>query len=266
MRIAVDEVIERRRQSEPGMRRSVSMSLAIHAGAVLILLAVPEAWRSREPVKPVLMTINFGGTIGEKTGGMVAAGARTVEEVAPPPKRSVPTPLAPPPKAKNPIAVPAKPAAKPTPTPAATAAKSTPAAKKPPVTGAQVTKGTAVAETGSKVQSTGLASGGGQGGNPSVITDVEFCCPTWIDELQRRILVEWIRHQKQPVVGSVTVVFEVSRDGSFTAPVVEEGKSSPDVLLKLASLSAFRGLKLPRLPAEYKEDKLKVHLTFPYVR
>jgi hypothetical protein len=37
-------------------------------------------------------------------------------------------------------------------------------------------------------------------------------------------------------------------------------------VLDFISRSALRGLVLPPLPLEYKEDTLKVRLTFPYVR
>jgi outer membrane biosynthesis protein TonB len=59
-------------------------------------------------------------------------------------------------------------------------------------------------------------------------------------------------------------VFEILKDGSFTKPVLET--SSGNVLLDRAAIDAFGRLRLQPLPAEYKEDRLKIHLSFPYVR
>jgi TonB family protein len=129
------------------------------------------------------------------------------------------------------------------------------------LTGSQVQRGSAVADTGSTSQSTGLTYGGGLGGAVATL-DSDFCCKDYMEEVLRRIGVGWNR--AQPVSGSTTVVFEINKDGSFTPPVIE--KSSGYVALDAAARDAFRALKLEKLPKEYQFDKLKIHLTFPYVR
>ena len=63
---------------------------------------------------------------------------------------------------------------------------------------------------------------------------------------------------------STVIVFEILRDGTFTKPEIE--KSSGSVMLDVASKAAFDKLKLPSLPKEYTQDRLKIHLSFPYVR
>jgi len=135
---------------------------------------------------------------------------------------------------------------------------------RPPTTGAQPTKGTAAAETRSTTQSTGLTFGGGGAGDAQIKLDSDFCCPDYIIEFQRRIGVNWAKTKDQPQTGIVTVVFEILKDGTFTAPKVE--KNTGDILLEIASTAAFRDLRLQPLPKEYKEDRLKIHLSFPYVR
>ena len=71
-----------------GLNRALSASMAIHFGIVLVLLVVPKSFWAHEQPKTVPMTISLSGAGGERSGGMVAAGARPVEQVAPPPKRS----------------------------------------------------------------------------------------------------------------------------------------------------------------------------------
>jgi outer membrane biosynthesis protein TonB len=132
---------------------------------------------------------------------------------------------------------------------------------RPETTGAEVRSGTAVADTRSTSKSTGLTYGGGAIGDTQVTLDAEFCCPEYIAELQRRILVKWNRNR--PETGSTTVVFQIRKDGTFTPPEIEKSGGS---MLDATSKSAFVGLTLPPLPPQYKEDRLTIHLTFPYVR
>src|SRR4051812_26373670 len=119
----VDDVIARRRMDPAGLNRALSASMAIHIGTVLLLLIIPKDFWARETTKPVPMTISLSGSGGERSGGMVAAGARPVEQVAPPPKRSEPIPPATPPKAASVNLSATKPAAK-TPIPKTTPAPS----------------------------------------------------------------------------------------------------------------------------------------------
>ena len=263
MQEAVDEVLLRRRVDPAGLSRTMSFSIGIHLSVVVLLFVVPRSWLVREKPDPILMTITLGGSPGEKSGGMVATGRRAIDEVAPPPKRPEPITPATPPKAdvltvpaKTPPKTPPKTTPKPTDTPSPVT--------KPPTTGAQVTKGSAVAETRSTVQSTGLSFGGKGAGDATVTVDNNFCCPEYLSEFQRRIMRNWEQYKSQPEVGSITVVFEILKDGTFTPPVIE--KTNGADMLEIASKAAFKDLKLQPLPKEYPEDRLKIHLTFPYVR
>ena len=262
MHEAVDDVISRRRVDPVGLGRAMSISTGIHVVAVLVLFLLPRDWLVTAKTEPLLMTISLGGSPGEKSGGMVAAGARPVEEVAPPPKRLEPIPAAVPPKTST-MVIPTKPPKTPPKPVPDKASELTPSVlNRPPTTGAQVTKGTAAAETRSTTQSTGLTFGGGGVGDAQITLDSNFCCPEYIGEFQRRILANWKRDW--PESGTITVVFEILKDGTFTPPQIE--KTNGSVLLEIASKAAFKDLRLPPLPKEYKEDRLKIHLSFPYVR
>jgi hypothetical protein len=259
----VSDIIARRRIDPAGLSKLMSTSIAIHAVAVTLLLVVPRSWLTREQEKPLLLTISLGGSVGERSGGMVAAGARPVEQVAPPPKR--PEPIKPAVKQQpDAIAIPTKTPLK-TPRPVEPTTGATSPLPRPPVTGTQVQKGTAVADTGTTGRGTGLTSGGGAGGALSVAVDSDFCCKEYLQEVIRRIQSNW--DPAQPETGTITLVFEIGRDGKFTKPEVELDKSSASLALKLASQSPFNKLTLPPLPREYTvADTLKIHLTFPYVR
>ena len=245
------------RDESERLRRLMTTSLAVHVGVVLVLFLVPRSWLNREPVRPPMMTISLGA-MGPRTTGLNPAGARPVEQVAPPPVRPetarTATPKNEPPMASVRTAkTPPKPAPAESPTAPVTTTR-------PPITGAQVTPGTARAETGAIGQGTGLAGGAGAG---AVTPDVapNFCCPDYVTEMQRRIMERWKNVQSER--GTTILTFTVRRDGTFTAPDVVQ---SAGVFLDFVSKSALRGLVLPPLPAEYKEETLKVRLTFPYVR
>ena len=244
------------RAESDGLRRLMRISLAVHVGVVLALFLVPRSWLQREPGRPPMMTISLGA-MGPRTTGLNAAGARPVEQVAPPPARPE-TQRTATPKNEPPVAM--VKTTKTPPKPTTNEAPAVVAPTRPPITGAQVTPGTARAETGAPGQGTGLAGGAGAG---AVTPDVapNFCCPDYVTEMQRRIMDRWKSTQSER--GTTVLTFTIRRDGSFTAPDVTQ---SGGVFLDYVSKEALRGLVLPPLPAEYKEETLKVRLTFPYVR
>jgi outer membrane biosynthesis protein TonB len=249
----VSDIIARRRIDPAGLSRVMSTSIAVHAIAVTLVMVVPRSWFTREQPKPLLMTISLGGSLGERSGGMVAAGARPVEQVAPPPKRPEPIRPAVRPKPDE-IAMPVKtPVKTPPPKPVEPATGATSPLPRP-VTGTQVQRGTSVADTGATGQGTGLTFGGGAGGALAVTVDSDFCCKAYIEELIRRIGTNWDKLQHES--GSTTIV--------FAKPEVEQ--TSGSLPLDMASKAAFAKLKLEPLPKEYPSDRLKIHLTFPYVR
>ncbi len=95
------------------------------------------------------------------------------------------------------------------------------------------------------------------------MVDVDFCCKDYLSEVVRRIEEKWQPYRMQPESGTTIIVFEILKDGTFTKPEYEKRSSIP---LDIASMAAFQGVRLPPLPPEYREDRLRVHLSFPYVR
>lgn len=261
MKEVVDDVIALRAPDPGGLQRMMTLSFGVHIGVLLLLFLLPRDWITRAREQPILITVNLGGSIGEKSGGETQVGGKPVEEVAPPPKR--PEPPRPIPEQKEVMSVPPKTPPKPAPSkPAETAPAPAPPAARPPATGAQVTPGTARAETGTTGQGTGLTSGGGFGG-PAVATDSAFCCPEYLGIVQRLIDVNW-KQRVQSESGATRIKFEIYRNGTVSRPEVEQSSGLP--MLDIASRAAISGLKLPPLPPEYKEDKLIVHITFTYKR
>src|SRR5688500_3444827 len=238
-------VLEERRQPIDGLRRAVTISLVLHLGAAALALIVPKVWPPTADVEPVYMTINFGSPDTPDTTGRTSAGGQKVEEVAPPPKR--PTPIQPvTPKTEAPLAVGAKPKTPP----------------QPKAAGAEKTPGSTPADTGVKGQSTGLAMTAGVKG--AGLADSTFCCPEWAAEAERQILRGWTEFQPETGLNEVLVV--IRRDGTFG--VAELVKPSGSLVLDDASLEAFRKLngRLPRLPARYDGETLRLRFRFEYKR
>lgn len=254
----LDTILAARRQKPDGLRRTVTMSFAVHTGAALALIIVPRLFPAPPVLQPIYMTVSLGGTPGPTSGGLSAASARPVEKVEPPAKRPAPILPATPPKI-DPVASVKAPLKQPS--PKASDLPPTAAPPRPPAAGAQIQKGSAAAETGAVTPGQGLTVGGGAGGS-YVKLDDDFCCPDYVSEVLRRISERWNKDQQQ--VGETILVFEIRRDGSFSRPEVE--KSSGDRMLDLVSLGAFTSLRLPPLPEKYKQDSLKIHLGFPYKR
>ncbi len=234
-------------------------SFGVHIGVAVAMFVLPREWFARETPIQVPMTLAMG-TPGERTGGLNAAGAQPVEEVAPVARRPSPQQTVTPPRTADPVLIPTKTPPKTPPKPVE-ATPAPPAVPRPPVTGAQVTPGTAVAATSSTSQTSGLSRGGGAGGTQAQV-DVDFCCPAYLSEVQRRIEVRWDRNQQE--IGETTIVFEIARDGSISKPQVE--KKSGSIMLDLAAQSAFTGLVLPPLPDQFTGKTLKIHMIFPYKR
>ena len=240
-------------------RRMVRISFAIHVAVLAVYFFFPRSWFQSKP--PVLMTISLGSGIGERTTGTTSIGAREVEKAAPPPKR--PEPAKPVPPAKPDVMkVPAKtvptPEKKPVVDPKAT---TPPPQTRPPVTGPEVTKGTAKADTGVTQQSPGLTVGGG--GGTSVLLPNDFCCPEYARQFMDMIHANWNKVASQP--GETTITFTIYKDGTISDPIVT--KSSGSRMQDIQSGAAVRQTKkLPPLPAAYPNASLTVQLVFPYVR
>jgi TonB family protein len=236
-----------------GMNMALTVSLLIHA-VLLATLFITRDWHSEPPKKPMMITL--GGTVGPRSTGTSELGGRTVEQVAPPPKRLEP--------ARPPT---------PEPKPAPVAARTTPApprmvtetpkpqtiTERPPVTGTQVQRGSATADTGARGTSSGLSFGGGGGGGLTDLRDF----PAWyIDLMTTRVDQAWTPRKNQPARGTNVVRFTVLRDGTITS--IELEQASGIGILDRASRTTLGETRLPPLPAEYKGDTLTVHITFPY--
>ncbi len=243
------------RAGPAGLNRMVSVSLALHLLFVAALFLVPRDWLGRPRATPVVMTLNLSGSLGEKTGGMNPAPARPIEEVAPQPKR--PEPIRPAAPKPNAMTVPTKDPK--TPPPKTTAKPPSPIAR-PPTKGLEVRQGTSAAETGSTVQGTGLSMGGGVGASGSFIEAEDFCCMEWAKDMIRQIQNRWRMNQSDR--GETILKFTVLRDGSIVEVSVE--KPSGSGILDRTSIDALPAKLAQPLPKQYPEERLVIHLKFPY--
>ncbi|HYN08627.1 MAG TPA: TonB C-terminal domain-containing protein [Vicinamibacterales bacterium] len=252
MRAAVDDVIAMRGLDVRGLNRMMSVSLAVHVAALLVLFVVPRDWIGKQKVNPILMSISLDAPEGDKTGGMNPAPPRPIEKEAPTPKR--PEPIRPAAPKSDVMAVPTKTPPKPT-----TSAKPPAPIARPPTTGLQVRPGTSLAETGSKTQGTGLAMGGGTGA-AAFMEAVDFCCMEWAQEMLREIRARWRNNQSDR--GETILKFTVLRNGTITEVEVE--KPSGSGILDRVSQDALPPKLAQPLPKQYPEERLVIHLKFPY--
>jgi outer membrane biosynthesis protein TonB len=255
----VDDVIAMRgAMVPPGLNRLVTISLAAHVIVVLALAVMPRDWFA--PPEKRVMTISLSGTPGERTTGINPVSGKQVDQVAPPPKRPE---VAKPVETTRPdtMKVPAKPAPKPEPV-KKPPVETKPEPTRPPTTGKQISKGTAAVDTGAQAPGTGLTFGGGAAGAVGQLDVADFCCPQFLDAMIRQIREGW--PSSQPNRGTTIMKFTVLRDGTITDVVVEKPSGYP--LLDIASRTAIPAKLRLGLPAQYPENQLVVHLTFPYDR
>lgn len=240
----------------PGLRRAVGWSIAIHALVVVAFIVVPRDWLSRPEKKESLMIISLGGTPGPRSTGVTSMGGRTVEQVAPPPRRA--EPIRPTPREPVvPVPVPVRTPPAPT-KPATTAKPAPPVTTRPPVTGPEITQGNTRVDTGARGQGAGLTFGGGGAGGETDLKD--FCCPYYLEQISSTVTSNW--RKDQPERGLTVIKFTIRRDGSVADPVVEQSSGSP--ILDRLSRDAVTYSRFLPLPAEYTRDTLVIHLRFPY--
>lgn len=258
----VSDVLRDRMQQPAGLQRMVTVSFAVHAIVVAVVLIAPKQWMSRSSAPPTsVMTISLGGGgEGPRTSGMTSIGGRPVQVQTPPeetPKREAVRP----PAAKVPeMTLPTKANAKPTKATSAADVKEAPdqARGRTPTKGAHVRAGSSIAETGARGEGFGLSSGGGPG-TGSRIDVADFCCPEYVLTMVERIRSAWVSNQG--ATGECTIKFTIQRDGRITSYEIE--RSSGSTVLDLAALRAVANTKtLPPLPAQYQT--LPVHLNFQY--
>jgi len=246
---AVSEVLIARTAKSDGLTSMVGWSAMAHLALVAAVALVPGAWfgaLEREP--EVIMQVSLGGPIGPADGGLATLGGRTIQAVEPvrPPAAQAPAMIEPtkaPPR-KNPLTK--------------TDAKDPRGAT--PTKGAEIQKGTAIAETGAKGQGFGLSSGaGGKGGYVDV---ADFCCPGYLATMKDQITLNW--SSKQGTVAETKMRFVIQRDGRIVDVSVEQSSGRAD--LDFLASRALQLAKLPPLPAEFPGAALPVHLWFEYVR
>jgi outer membrane biosynthesis protein TonB len=256
MKITVDDLLGVRAHDPRGLNRMISWSLAVHVGAVALLLLAPKlGWITpKPPVK--IITINLGGVVDAKPGP-TTLGGRPVDQAVPEPKRpeiiqpaiakpdvmTIPTKATPPPKKATPPQKQEQP-------------KLQVPTKQPPTTGRQAAPGNTRAETGVSGIGTGLAVGRGAG---NLTSPDDFCCKAYLDDVQTRILRKW--DPRQPERGTISMRFTIQRNGQVTDVAVDKGGS---FLLEMASKAPFQGLQLPPLPPEYTPSTLPIRFTFEY--
>lgn len=257
----VGDVLRDRMVEPQGLRRMATISLFAHIVAASLILFAPARLFTHVAEAPrTVMTISLGGTPGPRSGGLTTMGGRPVQE-ATPPDAPKPREAVRPPAAKVPEMTLPRPNEKP-----AKTAQVRPAPKeatgRTPTRGAQVTPGTAVAETGVRGQGFGLSTGGG--GTGGVQLDVSnFCCPDYIVGMTDRIRSNW--NQNQGVTGNVVIRFTIQRSGTLTDIEVAKPTGYPALDLS-AQRAVYVTKQLPPLPAQFPNQTLTVNLTFEYKR
>jgi len=258
----VTDVLRDRMQKPGGLQRMLTYSMTAHLALAATLVFAPGGLLQRARTPATVMTISLGGG-GERaeTGGMTAIGGRPVQEVKPPDEPAKREPIRPP-AAKAPEMTMPLPNAKVTKASPAKAVRTAPdeARGRTPTRGAQVSAGSAVADTGARGMGFGLSSGGGPGSG-STLDVADFCCPDYIATMMTSIRRAW--NMNQGATGQSVVKFTIQRDGRLTDVAVFQ--SSGIATLDLAAQRAvFQTRTLPPLPEQFPNPTLTVRLTFNY--
>jgi TonB family protein len=118
-----------------------------------------------------------------------------------------------------------------------------------------------VAQTAGRGFGQGLTSGGG--GTGGYLDVADFCCPEYLATMLELIQRNW--SSKQGAEGTSLMKFAIERDGRLVDIQVE--RSSGNTALDFFSQrSLMLTRQLPPLPAAYSQERLTVHLFFPYSR
>lgn len=253
---AVSEVLIARSARTDGLSSMLGASAIAHVVLVGLLVFLPAAWFGAKFEQPeTIMQISLGGPLGPNDGGVTTLGGRTIQQLTETKKAIEPVrpPSAKPPEMIEPTKAPPK--------------KTTPnkvEAKDPrstrPTKGAEIQKGTSIAETGAKGMGFGLSSGGGGGGGHLEVSN--FCCPEYLNTMVTQIRSNW--NSQQGAVGRTHLRFVVQKDGRIVDITLE--KSSGVDTMDLFARRALMLTKLPPLPAGYTQPALAVHLFFDYTR
>jgi len=252
---AVSEVLTARAAKSDGLNGMVGASAVAHLVLVVLVAFVPSAWFATPREPDVVMQISLGGPVGPRDGGLATLGGRPIQQLSEAKKAIEPVR---PPAAKTPEMI------EPTKAPPKKTAANKVDAKDPrsrtPTKGAEIEKGSTVADTGGKGQGFGLSAGGG--GTGGYLDVASFCCPDYLATMSDLIFRNW--SSKQGTAGLTQLRFVIQKDGRIVDISVERTSGSPS--LDFMASRALQLTKLPPLPAAYGEPALTVHLIFEYTR
>ena len=255
MQEAVSAVLVGRQREAEGLSRMVTISLGIHAIALVAVAFLPAGWLTGEIARPErAIMISFAPAGTQDTGGLTPMARRNVQ--AEDAKNVTRTPATAPEMVTP--APEAKPSAKPVPKPP----EKTPTSK--PSTGKEVQRGPARADTPATSQPAfGGLSQGGSSGPGGVRVEGNFCCPEYLEQMKRAIQRNW--NQNVGVAGTVEVKFVIRRDGMITNVAVSQTSRNP--ILDLESRQAvLLTQQVGPLPERYTLASLPVYLIFEYKR
>ncbi len=260
---AVSAVIAQRSRDDDGLTTRVGWSLLIHVVLTLMVAILPATWLGgRVADEPeVVLQVTLGGAVGPRDGGLVSRGGRPVQEVqteAPKRPEAVRAPAVKAPEMIEPVKKAAEPKKAPPPPPKVEA-------KDPrsttPTKGAELQKGSAVAQTTGRGEGFGLSAGGG--GTGGYLDVANFCCPDYLATMNDLIQRNW--NSKQGAAGTTLMKFVIERDGRLSNIQVERS-SGVQALDYMSQRALAMTRQLPPLPAAYTGEQLTVHLNFDYVR
>ena len=251
---AVSEVLAARMDKADGLNSMLGWSAMAHLVLIAVVAFVPSEWWGTEDKTPeIVMQISLGGAVGPRDGGLATLGGRPIQQVTETKKAIEPVR---PPAAQTPAMV------EPTKAPPRNLPTTKVDAKDPrsrtPTKGAEVRKGSTVAETGGKGQGFGLSAGGGGAGLQLDVAN--FCCPEYLATMLDLINRNW--SSKQQATGTTGMRFVIQRDGRIVDVSVAQSSGNPG--LDYMSDRALKLTKLPPLPAGYDQPALTVRLLFPY--
>jgi protein TonB len=261
MRDVVSQTITLRAPGDDGLLPMLGVSVAAHAGLLVMLALAPGLLGLRSLDEPrTVMTVSLGGAPGPRAGGMTPMGCRPAQEAAPAPPQARPEPVRPPAAKVPEMTVPVKAASRERLPKVPVNAAPEESKGTTPIRAPRERLGSAIAETGGQGLGLGLSTGGGGTGGEINVGD--FCCPEYLTTMLQLIQRNW--NEKQQVGGQTTMRFTVRRDGTITD--VQVAAPSGFAALDLAAQRALALTKLPQLPAAYPNPQLTIHLNFQYQR
>lgn len=255
---AVSEVLIGRAEKGDGLSSMLGASAFAHFALVTLFVLLPTWWFGADNKPPeTVMQISLGGPITEDKGGTTTMGGRAIQQAVPVEAKKPVEPVRPPAAVTPEMTVPTKLPPRQT-TPNKVEAKDPKSTR--PTKGAEVQKGSSVAETGGKGMGFGLS--GGAGGTSGMLEVANFCCPEYLAQMASTIKSNW--NSQLGAVGRTHLRFVIQRDGRITDITVEQ--SSGVEFMDSYARRALILSKLQPLPAAYDQPALAVHLYFDYSR